>query len=228
MSGGGPVDSGALAQGEPIAFPGPAGPIEGRWHAAAGLPRGVAVVAHPQPLMGGTMANPVVLRLARALPAAGVSALRFNFRGVGASAGAHTGGAEEPRDVLAALGWVAARHPDAPLIAAGYSFGALMTARVAPADARVAALVLVGVPLTMGEPIPDCGARPLLVVQGEVDRFGDASAIAAAVAASGSSNARLHVVPGAEHLFPRQSQAVADAVVASLPWLLGIGVAPLP
>jgi len=115
-----------------------------------------------------------------------------------------------------------------PLLAAGYSFGALMTGRIAPADARVAAVVLVGVPLTMGEPIPDCGERPLLVVQGAIDRFGDAAAIPVAVAASGSRNARVHIVPGAEHLFPRQSQAVADAVVTRLAWLLGSGVEPLP
>jgi alpha/beta superfamily hydrolase len=212
-----------VSDGAPVTLPGPAGGLEGRLHAAAGAARALAVVAHPQPLMGGTFANPVVVRVARALAEAGVAALRFNFRGVGASGGAHTGGAEEPRDVGAALGWMAAREPGRPLLAVGYSFGALMTARLAPAHPAVTALVLIGVPLTMGDPIPDCGDRPLLVVQGERDRFGDGAAVAAAVAASGSRRARVHVVPGAEHLFPRQSQAVADAIVGQLDWLLGGG-----
>ncbi len=90
----------------------------------SGSPPAVAVVCHPHPLYGGSMHNNVVDRLFRDLPAAGVPALRFNFRGVGASEGSHGGGESERGDVVAAIDALASRHPGVPVLVAGYSFGA--------------------------------------------------------------------------------------------------------
>ena len=93
------------AQTERLSLAGPAGAIEvARDAAAAGVaPRGVAVIAHPHPLFGGTMDNKVVQTLARAFVSSGFAAVRFNFRGVGASAGVHDDGQGELDDLLAVV-----------------------------------------------------------------------------------------------------------------------------
>ena len=86
-------------------------------------PRGVALVCHPHPLGGGTMHNKVVFRAASGLVDAGLTTLRFNFRGVGASSGTHndiTGGVEDVRDALA---WLRSEFPGQPVTLAGFSFG---------------------------------------------------------------------------------------------------------
>ena len=90
----------------------------------------VAVICHPHPLHGGTMHNKVVFRLARAARKAGAAVVRFNFRGVGQSAGAYDEGIGEQDDVRAALRYAAGRHPGLPLLAAGFSFGSRTGLRV--------------------------------------------------------------------------------------------------
>jgi hypothetical protein len=107
---------------------GPAGPLDAVWHAdrgegAAGF---AAVAAHPHPLYGGTKENPVVLAVADALTRAGGATLRFDFRGVGRSAGTHDRGRGEVDDLRAAARLAAASAPRLPLLIAGYSFGAAM------------------------------------------------------------------------------------------------------
>lgn len=103
---------------------GDAGAIEIAWHlAAASAPRAVAVVAHPHPLFGGSMDNKVVTTIARAFFDARAAAYRFNFRGVGASEGAHDEGRGETGDMLQVIAHAQARHPGLPLWLAGFSFG---------------------------------------------------------------------------------------------------------
>ena len=92
--------------------------------------QGLAVVAHPHPLFGGTMDNKVVQTLARACAAAGWDCLRFNFRGVGASEGVYDEGRGETEDVLALVAQLAA---DRPLVLAGFSFGAFVTCQAVQA-----------------------------------------------------------------------------------------------
>ncbi|MGA3098556.1 MAG: alpha/beta fold hydrolase, partial [Bryobacteraceae bacterium] len=87
-------------------------------------PRLAAVVCHPHPLYGGTMHNKVVYRMARGLRRAGAAVLRFNFRGVGRSAGSHGNLVGEIEDARAALAWLRQRYPDLPFSLAGFSFGA--------------------------------------------------------------------------------------------------------
>src|SRR4051794_9595012 len=105
---------------------GVAGAIEALRDTPDGTSRGVAVIAHPHPLFGGTMDNKVVQTLARAFVQSGWTALRFNFRGVGASEGVHDEGRGETDDMLALI---AAQAADGPLAVAGFSFGSFVASR---------------------------------------------------------------------------------------------------
>jgi alpha/beta superfamily hydrolase len=107
----------------------PAGVLEGVWHLPDGAPRAIAVVAHPLPVMGGTMDNKVVTTLAKAFAELGFAALRFNFRGVGASTGTFDNGKGEVEDVLAMVRHAHQEHGDLPLVLAGFSFGGFVQAR---------------------------------------------------------------------------------------------------
>jgi hypothetical protein len=134
------------AQTEKIQLKGAAGVIEVLRDAAAqGAPAlGVAVIAHPHPLFGGTMDNKVVQTLARAFVSCGWTAVRFNFRGVGASEGVHDEGRGEREDMLRVVEQLA---PEGPLSIAGFSFGAFVASRAAEAlwaSRDIRHLVLVG------------------------------------------------------------------------------------
>ncbi len=159
---------------ESIILAGPAGDLEALLETPAEVaPRGVAVVCHPHPLHGGTMHNKVAHTLARAFLTAGYAALRFNFRGVGASAGTFADGDGETGDVVAALDW-ARSHIDAGNIEqsiwlAGFSFGAAMAVRVA-AVRDVAGLVSVApAAFRFAGTLSGQPGCPWLVVHGDAD-----------------------------------------------------------
>jgi uncharacterized protein len=153
---------------------GPAGDIEAvlEWQAEA--PSFVAVVCHPHPLFGGTMDNKVVTSLCRTVRDAGGVALRFNFRGVGRSQGAHGAGFTETEDLLAVVSWLRQRWPGLPLWLAGFSFGSWVALRGASAlasdGAAPAHLLLVAPPVHNNDfdSVEHCGC-PLTVVVGEDD-----------------------------------------------------------
>ena len=142
------------AASQPLLLDGTAGTIEALADVpAVGVPmQGVAVLAHPHPLHGGSMHNKVVQTMARSCAQAGWYAVRFNFRGVGASAGSYDGGQGEIDDLLAVLRQVAV--PQQPVVLGGYSFGAYVAccaaqalqaqAGIADAGAAVQHLLLVG------------------------------------------------------------------------------------
>lgn len=161
-----------------ISIPGPSGPLEAIVEDPGGEPRAVAVVCHPHPLYQGTMRNKVVHTVARAAVRLGAPALRFNFRGVGASSGAWDEGGGETEDALAAIEWARGQWPGSALWLAGFSFGAFVALRAA-AVAAPASLVTVAPPVhrfPLGEaPDPGC---PWLVVQGEADELTDAAKVA--------------------------------------------------
>lgn len=146
-----------------------------------GEPRGAAVVCHPHPLHGGTMHTKAVYRAAQALNEAGLVALRFNFRGVGASTGQYEEGFGEREDVRAALDWLEEHYAGLPLVVGGFSFGSMVGLNVGARDDRVVALLGLGLPIRrldydyefLGET-----SKPLLVVQGEEDEFGSGSEVA--------------------------------------------------
>jgi hypothetical protein len=119
------------ASSQPLALLGGAGVIEALADAPANgvPPRGVAVIAHPHPLHGGTMHNKVVQTLARACAQAGWKVIRFNFRGVGASAGAYDEGRGETHDLLAVLEQTA--NLGQPVVLGGFSFGAFVACSAA-------------------------------------------------------------------------------------------------
>ncbi|MDI1433720.1 alpha/beta hydrolase [Polyangium sorediatum] len=177
-------------------LPGPAGRIEAvlRRHPS---PRAAAVVCHPHPHSGGTLYNKVVSRATRALHAAGATVLRFHFRGVEASEGHYDGGAGEVDDARAAIDFLAPEHPH--LLVAGYSFGAWVGLRAGAADPRVKALIGVGIPINVYDfSYLRETQKPLLLVQGEHDEWGNLDVVRA-FARELPGPVALEVIPGANH-----------------------------
>jgi uncharacterized protein len=199
----------------PELIAGPAGPLEALIEEpAAGRapPRLAAVVCHPHPLYGGTLHNKVVYTLARELGAGGAGAtVRFNFRGVGASAGSHDGGAGETADALAVAGWARARWPGAPLVLAGFSFGAAIAIRAAAA-AQPQWLVCVAPAVDRvdlgGLALPHCD---WLIVQGEADDVVEPAAVQAWAARS-APQARVRLLAGVGHFFHGRLHQLKDCL----------------
>jgi hypothetical protein len=139
-------------------------------HPPAGTARaGLALIAHPHPLFGGTMDNKVVTTLERSLRELGLATLRFNFRGVGRSDGSHDDGRGETEDLVALAGWLRAQRPGHALWLAGFSFGSWVSLRAA---ARLAPAQLVSIAPPVGRWSFEDIARPAapwLIVQGEAD-----------------------------------------------------------
>jgi alpha/beta superfamily hydrolase len=119
-----------LKREDPISIEGPAGVLEGL-HFDQPDARGLALICHPNPVKGGTMLNKVVSTLQRTARDAGFATLRFNFRGVGGSAGTHDMNAGEIDDAEAALRWFQAQHPGLPITLLGFSFGGFVAAALA-------------------------------------------------------------------------------------------------
>lgn len=149
-----------------ISIPGAAGRIEGVMHLPDAAPLGIAVVAHPLPIMGGTMDNKVVTTLTKAFVELGYATLRFNFRGVGESAGNYDEGNGETSDAVAAANFMRGEFPGLPLLLAGFSFGAYVQARAA-AELQPQQLVLVA-PAVGRFAMPDVPAGTL-IVHGDLD-----------------------------------------------------------
>ncbi len=178
-------------------------------------PAAVAVVCHPHPLYGGSMHNNVVDRLFRDLPAAGVPALRFNFRGVGASEGSHGGGETERGDVVAAIDALASRHPGVPVLVAGYSFGADVA--LAVDDERLGGWLAVSPPLRIVDPADMAAAsdpRPTVIVTGTADDFRPADQAEKVVA--GWPATTCLAAPGVDHFWMNGLDALAEAATALL------------
>jgi alpha/beta superfamily hydrolase len=200
-----------------VTLEGPAGPLEARLEdpAPEERPRACGVVCHPHPLYGGTLQNKVVHTLARAMQQLGVPTLRFNFRGVGGSAGRYDGGAGELEDALAACEWARANWSCGTLWLAGFSFGSAVALQAA-AVVRPAALVTVAPPvgriIVVPVPRPPC---PWLVVQGDRDELVDAEAVRR-WAAEFSPPPRLEMLAGAEHFFHGRLAELRSAVVSFL------------
>ncbi|UNG17921.1 alpha/beta hydrolase [Stutzerimonas zhaodongensis] len=119
-----------LKRENPISIEGPAGVLEGL-HFDQPEACGLALICHPNPVKGGTMLNKVVSTLQRTARDAGYATLRFNFRGVGGSAGHHDMHTGEVDDAEAALRWFQAQHPRLPLTLLGFSFGGFVAAALA-------------------------------------------------------------------------------------------------
>jgi alpha/beta superfamily hydrolase len=190
--------------------------------------RAAAVVCHAHPLHGGVMHFKLVFRVAKALQDAGLAVLRFNFRGVGRSEGTHDDGIGEQQDVRAAFDELERRFPGLPLVASGFSFGAVVAARAGLDDARVRALALLGIPIAhLDDPaLLDRCVKPRLFVQGGQDEFGGHSAIGAFVARLPEPKT-LVVIDGADHyLTGRLDEAQATVAAWMTATLRGFEAAP--
>jgi len=165
--------------------------------------KGVALVLHPHPLGGGTMHNKVVFRAAAALNDAGLTVLRINFRGVGQSTGEHDEGRGEKDDVRAGLDYLSKQYPGQRITLCGFSFGARVGLEVGIDDPRVEYLIGIGTPLEKYDFnfLSQC-RKPLLLVHGEHDEFGDVERLRKLAAdLEKNTPVRLVVVPGAGHFF---------------------------
>ena len=198
------------------AVAGPAGSIECAIDKPApGPSRGLAVLCHPHPLHGGTMENKVVQTLARALVQLGYTAVRFNFRGVGASEGVHDEGrgeCEDMREVVAQLA------PEGPLAIAGFSFGAFVASCAidrlwATRDIRQVVLVGTAASRFSVASLPPAAHERALVVHGEQD---DTVPLAAVMDWARPQSLPVTVVPGGGHFFHGQLPLLKGLVARHL------------
>lgn len=203
-----------------LTIPGPAGPLEARLDLPVSptdgpiAPRVAVVFAHPLPTMGGTMHTRCVYEAAKALARCGAVVLRFNFRGVGTSAGAWDNGRGEVDDFRAALNELHERYPALPLWAAGFSFGAWVAMETGATDPRVSALIGVAPPVAghgLEFPLTLESDKPKFLVQGDLDEL-------CLLRDLRTFYARLHepkdlvVIEGADHLFEGRTQLLGEAL----------------
>ncbi len=202
---------------------GPAGRIEALLEEIAGAPF-AALVCHPHPQYGGTMHNHATYRLARAVRAAGGTTLRFNYRGVGRSAGSYDGGRGEALDARAALEHLRAVAPRRPILCCGFSFGAWVAVALAD-EPGLLGLLLAGLPIRSAEVesvrLPErlrATPLPAAVVQAEGDEFASPAEVRELLAGSAGPR-RLAAVPGATHLFDDDLPALEREAGEALAWI---------
>jgi alpha/beta superfamily hydrolase len=204
--------------------------LEGVLHLARGdgqLP--AAVICHPHPLGGGSMHNGVVAAIARALSSKGVTSLRFNFRGVGASEGVHDNGVGERDDVAGALNWLLAQPTVDPaqVFVVGYSFGACVGLAYAQTDARVSAYVGVGLSISFCDfgqvravtgddrdalhPAMGSLACPKLFITGQHDQLAPPGELLKLVEWLPEPKS-IQIVPGADHFWWGRERDVGERV----------------
>ena len=198
-----------------VTVPGPAGPLEAILdEPRAAAPRAAVVFAHPHPQQGGTMHTKAVFQGAKGLVRIGCAVLRFNFRGVGASAGVFDEGRGEAEDFRAAVDWMAEQFPGTPLWAAGFSFGGWIALETGAVDPRVTLLIGIAPPVTRENYSFEhtlASTKPKFLVQGDLDRTCPLKDLWAFYA-------RLHepkelaVIDGAGHLFDGHTAEVGEAL----------------
>ncbi len=201
-----------------LEIPGPAGRLEAlvETEAQAAPVRLAVAVCHPHPRYGGTMRNKVVHHLARGARRAGAVTLRFNFRGVGNSAGEYDQGVGEQDDFRAALTWLGERYPGLPLIAAGFSFGARVALAASCSDPRVERVLAAGVPAGHGDWsfLARC-PRPKHFLHSTRDQYGTREQMEAVYhLAAGPKD--LTWIDAADHFFTGALAHLEDAVSAIL------------
>ena len=202
---------------ERILIDGPAGVIETVFDYPAGAApaavRGLALVAHPHPLYGGTLDNKVAQILSKTFVELGYVSVRPNFRGVGASAGAHDEGNGETDDLIEVVAFARRKLalPDQPLVLAGFSFGSLVVSRVAKrlaVERAVERMVFVGTAVTRGK-VEDVPADTI-VIHGESD---DTVPLDAVLRWAEPQDLPVIVIAGADHFFHRRLHIIKGIIV---------------
>jgi alpha/beta superfamily hydrolase len=178
---------------------------------AGGL-RAAVVLGHPHTEYGGTMHTKVVYQAAKALSRIGCAVLRFNFRGAGASAGVFTNGPGEMDDFRSALDFMQQKYVDAPLWAAGMSFGAWVGLTVGAEDPRVSTLIGIAPPLSRYDfTVVERSPKPKFLIQGEFDEICPLKTLREFYARAAEPK-ELVVIDSADHLFDGKVSEVADAI----------------
>lgn len=192
---------------------GPVGRLEAVLMSPSTSPVAAAVLCHAHPLHGGVMHYKVLFRVAKVFQEKGYVVLRFNFRGVGRSEGVHDDGRGEQDDVRAAIDTLERDYPGLSMVAGGFSFGSVMALRVGVEDARVGALMALGLPVGVmkGTGFMTESTKPRLFVQGELDEFGDGDAMTRFVATLPEPKT-LVVIPESDHFFTDKTDALEVAV----------------
>ena len=202
------------ARPEHVSIAGQAGALEAVVEDPGVQSPSYGVICHPHPLYGGTMDNKVVTTVARALQETGIPTLRFNFRGVGASAGEFDQGVGETADADAVAAWGAERWPGRSLVIAGFSFGGYVALRLA--QQRLPRCLITIAPAVQGfaasTAVPHC---PWLVVQGDADELVDPSRVIDWVNTL-DPKPRLVVLPGVGHFFHGRLRELRDAVIDAI------------
>jgi alpha/beta superfamily hydrolase len=200
---------------ERLMIQGPAGALEAIVEDPGTADTRYGVVCHPHPKFGGTMDNKVVTTVARALQGQGIPTVRFNFRGVGASAGGFDEGSGETDDADAVASWGDARWPQRTLVIAGFSFGAMVALRLA--QRRLPGQLITVAPAirhldAAAAAVPRC---PWLIVQGDADDVVEPAGVIF-WAEHLEPRPRLIVLPGAGHFFHGRLHDVRDAVIDAI------------
>lgn len=194
---------------------GPVGQLEAMAYAPAIAPCGIALIAHPHPLHGGAMRNKVVTTLARLCRDLGFIAYTFNFRGVGLSEGHYAEGMGEQDDLTAVIAWARQQHPHLPLWLAGFSFGAYVSAKVAP-TVEPDCLISICPPVYHFdyEPIqpPSC---PWFIVQTDDDEVVDADKVKTWITTLNPKPTLIGLTHGG-HFFHGQLLVLRDKLSAAL------------
>ena len=196
---------------EKFTLAGHAGLMECLLDVPAGEARGIALVAHPHPLFGGTMDNKVAQTLARTFAGLGYATARFNFRGVGASEGEHDEGIGETDDMALMHDHMQALYPGLPVALAGFSFGTFVQARLQQrlsAEGRPAErLALIGT--AAGKwPVPEVPADTILI-HGELD---ETIPLIQVLNWARPQDIPVIVIPGADHFFHRRLGHIKNLV----------------
>jgi alpha/beta superfamily hydrolase len=193
-------------------IPGPVGQLEALVDMPAGVPRAAVVFAHPLPIKGGTMHTKVVFQAAKALTRIGCVVLRFNFRGVGRSAGAWDNGRGEIDDFRAAVDFLSGRYPDLEMWAAGFSFGSYIAMTSGADDDRVCALIGIAPPVNRYEYASvKLSTKPKFIVHGESDELIPLKAVREFYARLQDPKEFVEI-DRANHLFDGQAGEVGDAL----------------
>jgi len=193
-----------------VNFAGAVGELAGILQFPNKAPLGIAVIAHPLPVMGGTMDNKVVTTLAKAFLEIGYVTLRFNFRGVGDSAGSYDDGNGETLDAIAAANFMRSEFPGLPLLLAGFSFGGYVQAR-AVAELNPQQLVLIAPAVGRFE-MPDVPADTLLI-HGDMDEVVELHEL---LEWARPQHLPVIVLTGAEHFFHGRLVQLKQIVIQQL------------
>lgn len=198
---------------EKFTLQGGAGLMEGLIDLPAGAPKGIALVAHPHPLYGGTMENKVAQTLARTFVTMGYVAARINFRGVGASEGVHDHGLGETDDMMILYQHMVQQYPGLPVALSGFSFGTFVQShlaqRLAAAGTPAERLVLVGTAAGKWQ-LADVPADTILI-HGEND---ETIPLIDVLDYARPQDIPVIVIPGADHFFHRKLGHIKNWVIA--------------